>query len=98
MTTGLALFVYKRPEHTRKVIESIRKNNFHKIYVFQDGLRDEKDRKKWEEVSKLIKSITFAETEIHISEHFPHTKSAFHAIVYKMIINGLSILINSRNY
>lgn len=69
MKTGLALFVYKRPEHTGKVIESIRKNDFSKIYIFQDGLRDEKDREKWEEVSKLIKGITFAETEIHISKH-----------------------------
>lgn len=69
MTTGLALFVYKRPEHTEKVIESIRKNNFEKIYIFQDGLRDEKDREEWEAVSKLIKNIRFVETEIHTSDH-----------------------------
>lgn len=65
---GLAFFVYRRPEHTRKVIESIRRNHFEKIYIFQDGLKQEKDRAEWEEVSALIKGIDFAETELHISE------------------------------
>ncbi len=65
---GLAFFVYKRPECTAKVIESIKKNHFEKIYIFQDGLKDEKDRKDWDRVSELIKAINFTETEIHISE------------------------------
>lgn len=65
---GLAFFVYRRPEHTRKVIDSIRRNNFEKIYIFQDGLKNEKDREKWEEVTALISNIDFTETEIHISE------------------------------
>ncbi len=64
---GLALFVYIRPEHTRKVIESIRRNDFKKIYIFQDGIKNEKDRNDWEKVSELIKGINFTETEIHIS-------------------------------
>ena len=65
---GLALFVYRRPDYTRKVIDSIKRNHFEKIYIFQDGLKDETERKNWEEVSELIKGIDFAETEIHISE------------------------------
>lgn len=65
---GLAFFVYKRPEHTKKVIESIKKNSFEKIYVFQDGLKNEKDRRAWEEVSELVKGINFAETEICIND------------------------------
>lgn len=65
---GLAFFVYKRPECTERVIESIRKNKFEKIYVFQDGLRDEKDREPWEKVSAMVKAIDFADTEIHISD------------------------------
>lgn len=64
---GLAFFVYKRPEHTKEVIESIKKNHFEKIYVFQDGLKKEEDRQAWEEVSKLVKGINFTETEVHIS-------------------------------
>ncbi len=63
---GLALFVYIRSEHAKRVIESIKRNHFEKIYVFQDGLKNEMDREGWEKVSELIKGIDFAETEIHI--------------------------------
>ena len=59
---GLALFVYIRPEHAKRVIESIKRNHFEKIYVFQDGLKNEMDREGWEKVSELIKGIDFAET------------------------------------
>ncbi|GEM_PF-797276 len=65
---GLALFVYTRPEHTKKVLESVKRNGFEKIYIFQDGLKNEKDREPWEAVSELIKSVDFTETEIHISQ------------------------------
>ena len=65
---GMAFFVYKRPECTERVIESIKKNKFEKIYIFQDGLRNEKDRDQWEEVSEIVKAIDFADTEIHISD------------------------------
>nr|WP_300841146.1 hypothetical protein [uncultured Acetatifactor sp.] len=65
---GLAFFVYKRPECTGRVIESIKKNNFEKIYIFQDGLKNEKDREQWEEVSAMVKAIDFTDTEIHISD------------------------------
>lgn len=66
---GLAFFVYIRPELTQKVIESIKRNKFQKIYIFQDGLKYEKDRQAWEEVSQLISKIDFADVEIHISEN-----------------------------
>lgn len=65
---GLALFVYIRPDHTRKVLESVKRNGFEKIYIFQDGLKNEKDRKQWEAVAELIKSVDFTDTEIHISQ------------------------------
>lgn len=65
---GLAFFVYKRPDLTQKVLESIKRNQFEKIYVFQDGLRNEKDRKCWEEVNNLINAIDFMETEVIVSD------------------------------
>lgn len=64
---GLALFVYKRPELTKRVIESLKANSFEKIYVFQDGLKNDTDKEQWKEVSKLIRKIDFAKTEIHIA-------------------------------
>lgn len=65
---GLALFVYKRPEHTMRVLESIKNNGFKKIYIFQDGLRSEKDRSDWDRVTDIIKNIDFADVELHISD------------------------------
>lgn len=65
---GLAFFVYKRPGLTRKVVESIRRNGFEKVYIFQDGLKYAEDKEKWKEVSEYIKRIDFMETEIHISD------------------------------
>ena len=68
MDIGLAFFVYRRPEHTQKVLETINRNHFKKIYVFQDGLKDEKHRTDWNKVSEIIKNIDFTEVELHISE------------------------------
>jgi hypothetical protein len=65
---GLAFFVFKRPKHTKRVLESIRNNNFKKIYIFQDGPRDERDQTGWDEVNALIRSVSFAETELHVSQ------------------------------
>lgn len=65
---NLAFFVYCRPIHTKKVIESIKKNHFKKIYIFQDGLKSQKDRVAWDEVNTMIYKIDFVETEIHISK------------------------------
>lgn len=63
---GLALFVYIRPDTTQSVIESIRENEFDEIYVFQDGLKKEADREKWNEVNSIIKKIDFA--KVHFIE------------------------------
>lgn len=71
MDTGLAFFVYKRPEHTQAVINSIVQNTFKHIYIFQDGLRDEKDRNAWEEVSRVVsqlKHIPDVHVELFISK------------------------------
>lgn len=71
MDTGLAFFVYKRPQHTAMVMESIAKNYFEHIYIFQDGLRNESDRGEWEQVCCLVENFqknTKTHVEIHISK------------------------------
>lgn len=79
--TGLAFFVYKRPEYTQKVIEGINRNGFEKVYIFQDGLKNEEDRPLWEKVSELIRGIDFTETEIHISDF---NRGLAESIIYGM--------------
>ena len=41
MKTGIALFVYNRPEHTKRVLEGLKKNNINKFYIFADGPKTE---------------------------------------------------------
>lgn len=78
---GLALFTYKRPEHLRKVLESVEKNHFEKVYIFQDGLKDEKDREAWTEVSDIIQNAPLSDKEVHI---YPENKGLVHSIIHGM--------------
>ena len=64
MKTGIALFVYNRPEHTQEVLNGLRKNKIPKLYIFSDGIKDEKDNNSVGKVRNLIDSIDWCETEI----------------------------------
>ncbi len=55
----IALFVYKRPEHTRRLLESLTANNLaakSDLWVFCEGIRDEKDRAVIEASRAVVKS------------------------------------------
>jgi len=62
--TGIALFIYNRPAHTREVLKSLQKNNISKLYIFSDRIKDERDKDSIGEVRNLIDSIDWCETEI----------------------------------
>ena len=67
---GLAFFVYKRPKHTQRVVQSIIENRFCNIYIFQDGLRNRQDEDNWKKVQEAIlplQSLDNAHVEVHIS-------------------------------
>lgn len=66
--TGIALFVYKRFEHTLKVLEGLKKNGIKKLYIFADGPKESDDVSMLKEVNNIIRSIDWCETEIHQSE------------------------------
>ena len=56
----IALFVYNRPEHTRRTIASLQKNllaDESRLYIFSDAAKTEADVFKVEEVRELIKSV-----------------------------------------
>jgi len=65
---GLALFTYCRPEHTRRVLASLDFNHFSHIYIFQDGLKDLKDRTEWELVNKIIKEFANDKASVYVSD------------------------------
>lgn len=67
--TGIALFVYKRPEHTKKVLESLKNNNIDKLYIFSDGPKNSADVVNIKEVRKLLNCIDWCEKEVIVSEN-----------------------------
>lgn len=57
----IALFVYKRPWHTRQTVEALQKNQLadaSNLTVFSDGPRAEADKEKVLEVREYLKTIT----------------------------------------
>src|SRR6202012_1512106 len=57
----IALFVYNRPEHTRRTISYLQKNLLaeeSRLYVFSDGPKTEADKAKVEEGRQLAKGAT----------------------------------------
>ena len=70
------LFVYKRSEHTARVLEALSRNTIlpQKLIIFQDGLRDDKDICEWNKVNRLINSIDWCDHEVlcqHIIRDWP---------------------------
>jgi len=87
--TGIALFVYNRPDHTRKVLEGLKTNNISNLYIFSDGSKNEKDSEEVKEVRNLIKEIEWCETEVHVSFH---NKGLAHSI-----IDGVDYILNKHD-
>lgn len=66
----IALFVYNRPVHTRKTVESLLDNTLSSqsiLYIFSDAQKREEDKSKVEAVRKYIHSIKGFK-EIHLIE------------------------------
>jgi hypothetical protein len=56
----IALFVYNRPEHTRRTITYLQKNllaDESRLFIFSDAPKSDADRAKVEEVRSLIKEV-----------------------------------------
>lgn len=64
----IVLFVYNRPEHTKRTAESLLKNTLagdSRLFVFSDGAKNEKDAQKVETVRDYIKAVKgFSKIEI----------------------------------
>ncbi len=57
----IILFVYNRPEHTKKTVDALRLNNLASeslLFIFSDGNKNENDRKAVEEVRNYIATIS----------------------------------------
>jgi len=57
----IALFVYNRPEHTRRTLNYLQKNllaNESRLYIFSDAAKTEADKAKVDEVRELINNVS----------------------------------------
>src|ERR1700712_976369 len=57
----IALFVYNRPEHTRRTLSYLQKNllaDESRLFIFSDAPKTADDKAKVEEVRQLIKEVT----------------------------------------
>src|ERR1700749_3011997 len=57
----IALFVYNRPEHTRRTLAYLQKNELaaeSRLFIFSDGAKTTSDKDKVEEVRALAKEVT----------------------------------------
>ncbi|MVN92418.1 glycosyltransferase [Mucilaginibacter aquatilis] len=57
----IALFVYNRPEHTRRTISYLQKNqlaNDSRLFIYSDGAKTEADKAKVEEIRRYAQTVT----------------------------------------
>jgi len=71
MKIAVILFTYNRSYHTKLVIDALRKNTMlpQKLFIFQDGLKQDCDYDEWKEVNNLIGTIDWCDKEIIVSEY-----------------------------
>lgn len=69
MKIATVLFVYNRSYHAEAVLKALRKNTKlpDKLYMFQDGIKIEKDQEEWDKTNELIKSVSWCEKEVIVS-------------------------------
>lgn len=70
MKIATLLFTYKRSYHTQQVVSALQQNTVYpqKLFIFQDGLKDDADIHEWDSVNKLIHDIDWCPREIIVSK------------------------------
>src|ERR1700756_846434 len=86
----IALFVYNRPEHTRRTISYLQKNllaDESRLFIFSDAAKTENDKAKVDEVRQLIKEVTGFKS-VKVTERKKNLGLA------ESIISGVTQLVN----
>ena len=86
----IALFVYNRPDHTRRTLAYLQKNQLaeeSRLFIFSDGPKNETDNAKVEQVRQLATEVTGFKS-VKVIEQKENLGLA------KSIINGVSRLVN----
>lgn len=67
MDTAIILFVYNRPNHTENVLNGLERNNIKELFVFGDGIKEEKDKMNVELTRELINKINWCKVNVEYS-------------------------------
>jgi hypothetical protein len=70
MNIAIILFTYNRSRHTKAVLDALSENTIlpQTLYLFQDGRRASTNIEEWEAVSNLIKTVSWCDTKVIISD------------------------------
>lgn len=80
MDCGIILFIYDRPQCTRRVLESLKKNLIDELYVFQDGIGENTNEKGWEQNIDIINKIDWC--NVHYERNVQKQKCLDDQIVF----------------
>ena len=71
MRIATLLFTYNRSFHTGQVLNALRQNTEmpEKLFVFQDGVKQDKDLSEWKKVNDIINNIDWCDNEIIVSDY-----------------------------
>lgn len=81
MKIATILFTYNRARHTLETLEALKNNTIKpcKLFIFQDGLKNEQSRKEWMKVNEIVNSVDWCEHEIIVSEYNQGLANAIYA-------------------
>lgn len=70
MNIATVLFTYSRPEHTKRVLESLSKNTIlpDKLYIFHDGIKSTTNVEDWEKVENVIRAVDWCDCDVITSD------------------------------
>lgn len=70
MNIATILFTYNRSRHTKAVLDALSENTIlpQTLYIFQDGMKASTNIEEWEAVSNVIKSVSWCDTKVIISD------------------------------
>ena len=68
MDIGIIIFAYNRSMHLRRTLEALKKNSdIEKVYIFQDGLKQEEHFEEWKRTTEVIKEIDWCEVNYFLA-------------------------------
>ena len=65
--TGVAYFVWRRPEETQRTLTALLRNDFKYVYIFQDGMSSSHNQDGWLAVNSIVKDAAENDCRVELS-------------------------------